>query len=189
MSIFFVTTNMHKLRAAQRVMPEIQGLNKELTEIQDQDSHHIVAKKLQQAADFFSFPVIVEDSSLHIVSLGGLPGPFIKWFLHSLRPAGLADLVHRYPDHRATASVLIGYLENKNATPCYFRGEKDGQIVAPRGQGGFGYDVVFQPDGSEYTLGELKGTDYDRMSPRNVAFLKLRDYLTTHTPDEKTNVY
>jgi XTP/dITP diphosphohydrolase len=38
----------------------------------------------------------------------------------------------------------------------YFRGEVDGTLVwPPRGEHGFGYDPVFQPDGFEKTFGQM----------------------------------
>ncbi len=177
MIIHFVTTNNHKLLAAQQVIPNLVGLEMELAEIQHHDPFCIVQHKLKEAASCSPEAVIVEDSSLHISCLGGLPGPFIKWFLWSMRPEGIADLVHRYADHRATATVIIGFLEHKNAKPQFFKGEVEGVVVKPRGLHGFGYDSIFCPIGSQKTLGELEGNEYHQMSPRHHAFIKLRDYL------------
>ncbi|KAK2109692.1 hypothetical protein P7K49_009438 [Saguinus oedipus] len=34
-------------------------------------------------------PVLVEDTCLCFNALGGLPGPYIKWFLEKLKPEGI----------------------------------------------------------------------------------------------------
>ncbi|NVK34192.1 MAG: non-canonical purine NTP pyrophosphatase, partial [Rhodobacteraceae bacterium] len=42
----------------------------------------------------------------------------------------------------------------------FFRGEVEGQIVwPPRGEQGFGYDPVFQPDGHDRTFGEMSSEE------------------------------
>jgi XTP/dITP diphosphohydrolase len=51
----------------------------------------------------------------------------------------------------------------------------EGAIVsAPRGEGGFGYDPVFQPDGSSQTFGELPAAEKNRISHRARAIRELR---------------
>jgi XTP/dITP diphosphohydrolase len=41
--------------------------------------------------------------------------------------------------------------------------------LSPRGTSGFGYDPIFQPLGSELTLGELTHGEKDRISHRGIA--------------------
>ena len=48
----------------------------------------------------------------------------------------------------------------------YFRGEVEGHIVwPPRGELGFGYDPVFQPDGYEKTFGEMSAEEKHGWKP------------------------
>ena len=58
-------------------LPEYQG---------EPDS--ISIDKCKAAMEQIKGPVIVEDTCLCFNALGGLPGPYIKWFLEKLRPAG-----------------------------------------------------------------------------------------------------
>ena len=52
-----------------------------------------------------------------------------------------------------------------------FEGEVRGTIVdAPRGEDGFGYDPVFQPDGYDKTFGEMPQELKNRISHRAAAF-------------------
>jgi XTP/dITP diphosphohydrolase len=48
---------------------------------------------------------------------------------------------------------------------------------APRGQGGFGYDPVFVPDGSDLTVAEWPQADKDQASHRALAGRALLDRL------------
>ena len=48
----------------------------------------------------------------------------------------------------------------------YFRGEAHGQLVwPPRGEQGFGYDPVFQPDGHSRTFGEMSAQEKHSWAP------------------------
>ncbi|MEP0942653.1 MAG: RdgB/HAM1 family non-canonical purine NTP pyrophosphatase [Rhizobiaceae bacterium] len=48
----------------------------------------------------------------------------------------------------------------------YFRGEAHGQLIwPPRGEQGFGYDPVFQPDGHQRTFGEMSGEEKHSWAP------------------------
>ena len=59
-----------------------------------------------------------------------------------------------------------------------FEGEVKGTItLAPRGNGGFGYDPVFQPDGYDQTFGELPQEVKNKISHRANAFKKAMDFV------------
>jgi len=102
-----------------------------------------------------------EDSGIEVAALGGRPG------LHSARyaPEGapaIAKLLGELgdePDRRARyVSELVAIAPDGRAVRG--TGVVEGRIAdAPRGEGGFGYDPVFVPDGEEQTVGEL-GDDW-----------------------------
>jgi inosine/xanthosine triphosphate pyrophosphatase family protein len=52
--------------------------------------------------------VMVEDTSLCFNALGGLPGPYIKWFLEKTGHEGLNNLVHSacYNAHSSSHHTL-----------------------------------------------------------------------------------
>ena len=58
-------------------LPEYQGEPDEITR-----------QKCQEAARAIGGPVLIEDTCLCFNALGGMPGPYIKWFLDKLGPAG-----------------------------------------------------------------------------------------------------
>ena len=63
--------------------------------------------------------------------------------------------------------------------PCVVvEGRVDGQLVfPPRGDGGHGYDPVFQPEGSDKTFAEMDAAEKDAVSHRGRAFDKLKAAL------------
>ena len=78
--LFFITGNENKLREARSIFPDIKGLNIDLIEIQSIDSRKIIEHKLNDAKKHHSGSFIVEDTSLELISMKGLPGPLIKFF-------------------------------------------------------------------------------------------------------------
>ena len=58
-------------------LPEYQG-----------EPDDISIAKCQEAARQVKGPVMVEDTCLCFNALGGMPGPYIKWFLDKIKPEG-----------------------------------------------------------------------------------------------------
>src|SRR5689334_6374952 len=97
--LYFITGNAGKFNEIKAIIPAVEQLKLDLDEIQSLDSQAVIEHKLEQAATRHNGEFFVEDTSVTIDCLNGLPGTFIKWFLETLKPAGLAELVHKYPNH------------------------------------------------------------------------------------------
>jgi XTP/dITP diphosphohydrolase len=70
------------------------------------------------------------------------------------------------------------------ASEAVARGEWRGTIARePRGDGGFGYDPVFIPDGEQRTAAELSPTEKDAVSHRGRALVLLLPALRALTAD------
>uniref|UniRef100_A0A8C2NZB4 Inosine triphosphate pyrophosphatase n=1 Tax=Capra hircus TaxID=9925 RepID=A0A8C2NZB4_CAPHI len=154
--IVFVTGNAKKLEeviqilgdkfpctlVAQKIdLPEYQG-----------EPDEISIRKCQEAARQVQGPVLVEDTCLCFNALGGLPGPYIKWFLEKLKPEGLHQLLEGFQDKSAYALCTFAFSTGDPNEPIrLFRGRTMGRIVVPRGCRDFGWDPCFQPDGYEQT--------------------------------------
>ena len=120
--------------------------------------------------------MIIEDTCLCFNALGGMPGPYIKWFLSALGPDGLPRLLADFEDKSANAVCMFGYadsLENVNV----FEGKTAGQIVCPKGPRDFGWDPIFQPDGYSQTYAEMDKNEKNKISHRFRALEKLKCYL------------
>ena len=94
---------------------------------------------------------IIEDTSLYFDCLNGLPGPLIKWFLEKLGDKKLSEIVEKLGDDSAEAKTIIGYMDEAGNIE-YFEGSIKGKIVLPQGEGGFGWDKIFMPDGFKKPL-------------------------------------
>ena len=178
MAIYFITGNKGKFAEVQSYMPDILQLELELPEIQELDQHMIIRAKLEEAAHHHQGEFIVEDVSLALECLNGLPGPLIKWFLKGFGNQGLYDLTVKLGNNKAIASTLIGYSNNGSA-PQFFEGTMMGTIVAPQGAQGFGWDPIFQLDGYDKTFAQM-WEEKKLVSMRRIAVLKLMEYLSTH---------
>ncbi|HAP62113.1 MAG TPA: non-canonical purine NTP pyrophosphatase, partial [Cytophagales bacterium] len=50
-------------------------------------------------------------------------------------------------------------------------------IEAPTGEGGFGYDPIFVPEGYDRTFAQMTGPEKNAISHRGIAIRKLIDFL------------
>ena len=146
MNLFFITGNSGKFSEAQSIIPGLIQKDLDLEEIQHIDSQIVIVHKLQEAAKLISPPFVVEDTSLALNCLNGLPGPLIKWFTKAIGNEGVFNLADKLGNYHAQAKVTIGYMD-QNQQITYFEGVQDGLIVSPRGDQGFGWNPIFQPQG------------------------------------------
>lgn len=142
--------------------------------------------KAAHAADRTGLPALADDSGLEVDALGGQPG------VRSARYAGesatdadnnarlLADL-QQVPDERRGARyrcVLALVRGPNDPAPLFAHGEWRGRIArTAAGQGGFGYDPYFIPDGLDATVAQLTAEDKNRRSHRGQALRALAALL------------
>ncbi|MDQ2721527.1 MAG: RdgB/HAM1 family non-canonical purine NTP pyrophosphatase [Bacteroidota bacterium] len=124
-----------------------------------------------------------EDTGLEVDALNGEPG------VKSARYAGNGR------DFENNIDKLLNNLKNKKNNKAHFKtviclildgkqnifdGLCKGTIIAERrGHGGFGYDPVFIPEGSEKTFGEMSLVEKNFFSHRKKAFEKLISFLNS----------
>lgn len=174
--LFFITSSKDKFNELRALLPDLEQLDLSLPEIQEMDAHIIIKDKLAEALKHTQGPCIVEDTSLYCNALSGLPGPLAKWFDKTLGFARLAQIVEMLGDTRAEIKTLIGYATEPDNVR-FFEGNLSGNFVSPRGNNGFGWDPIFQPEGLAKTFGEMTVEEKNNMSTRAVAFKKLREFL------------
>ena len=176
--LVFVTGNEGKRREAEAVLGfALTHRGLDLVEPQTLNLHEIVEFKAGAAYHEVEAPVLVEDTSLELLGLGGFPGPLIKWFLGSVGAEGIATAAHAFGDTRAVARCLT--CASDGVETVFGEGVVSGSIaLAPRGAGGFGWDCVFIPDdGDGRTYGEMSDDEKNVISHRRRAFVALRDAL------------
>ncbi|PID52145.1 MAG: purine NTP pyrophosphatase [Candidatus Moraniibacteriota bacterium] len=173
--IYFITGNAQKMQEARDIVSYLVQLDINLLEIQEIDPQEIIRHKLKEALKHCDGPVVVEDTSLHLECLGGLPGPFVKWFLASIGCGGLYDIAQKNNETTAQARAIVGYSNGRRTE--YFEGVVDGHIVAPQGEKSFGWDPIFKPDGFEQTFAQMTIDQKNAISHRRQAFEKLKNFL------------
>lgn len=176
MRIIFLTGNKGKMDEALQIIPDIEQKDIDLPEIQSIDAKVVIKNKLEEARKQLLGSLVVEDTSLYLEAINGLPGPLIKWFMKTIGNEGLVKIAKTFGDDKATAKVVIGYI-SENDEVNFFEGAINGKIVEPRGENGFGWDPIFEPDGEEKTFAEMDLAEKNNISMRKIAFIKLREYL------------
>ncbi len=176
--VVFVTGSPGKLREVERILGEtLKGASLELEEIQEIAVEPVVQKKALQAYALLQEPVVVEDTGLYIHAWNGLPGALVKWFLRALGAKGICRLMQGEKDRTVTAKTVLGYYNGQEY--CSFTGVVVGRVPpTPRGEGGFGWDAIFEPLGCAKTFAEMTPEEKDRLSMRRQALEKLRVALS-----------
>ncbi|OQR70531.1 inosine triphosphate pyrophosphatase-like [Tropilaelaps mercedesae] len=186
-TITFVTGNKNKLQEVIQILGVLPGydLTSEKIDLPEYQGEmdDISREKCRIAAKHVEGAVLVEDTSLCFKALGGLPGPYIKWFLEKLKPEGLYQMLAGFEDKSAVAVCTFAYCESRDSEVHLFHGITEGEIVFPRGSKDFGWDPCFQPKGYNKTYGELSQEVKNKISHRYRSLEKLRRFLTNEVGD------
>jgi len=177
----FVTSSENKVAELAGVLGdahEVVRLEAELPEVQSLDPHEIISEKLRVAQVMHPDEIIiVEDTSLEVDALNGLPGTFIKFFEKSTGDQGIYLMARGMQSEGALtgrARVVIG-LSNDGRME-FFEGVLEGVIVEEQGEG-WGFDKIFIPDGYTERLGTLGPEVKSQISHRALATKGLKNYL------------
>jgi XTP/dITP diphosphohydrolase len=137
---------------------------------------------LAKARDGFAatgLATVADDSGLEVAALNGMPGVLsARWAGdHGEDAANTALLLAQLrdvPDARRGAAFVSACALVSSDGEVVVRGEWPGTIARePRGDGGFGYDPVFVPEGSRRSAAELSPTEKDAASHRGHALALL----------------
>ena len=187
--IVFATNNSNKLREIR----EILGSRFEVVSLSEIGCHDDIPEtgstlednalqKAQYIHDHYGLDCFADDTGLEVDALGGAPG------VHSARYAEGTD-----HDSEANMQRLLRELAGRDDRQAHFRtvialimdgqtrlfeGRVDGRIDTERhGQGGFGYDPLFIPDGYNDSFAVLGEETKNRISHRARAVQQLAAYL------------
>jgi XTP/dITP diphosphohydrolase len=140
--------------------------------------------KARAAVAHTNLPSLADDSGLCVDAMNGMPGVFsARWAGRQPgRPREyelLLDQMADVPDERRGAAFVASVvLALPDGTEHVAEGRLTGRIARePRGQGGFGYDPVFIPDGESRTLAEMTPEEKDAISHRGRALRRIAPIL------------
>ncbi len=148
--------------------------------------------KARSAVAATGLPALADDSGLVVDQLEGMPGVRSARFAGPIADdeANLRLLLERLlgMPGRSARFVCVAALVAPDGREWTAEGVLDGHIVdEPRGEGGFGYDPVFQPVGELRTTAEMSGEEKNAISHRGRAFRAIRpaiaELLSPHQGD------
>jgi XTP/dITP diphosphohydrolase len=137
---------------------------------------------LAKARDAFAatgLASLADDSGLEVAALNGMPGVLsARWAGSHGDDAGNTALLlaqlRDVPDERRGAAFVSACALVSGSGEVVVRGEWPGSIARePHGDGGFGYDPVFIPDGYDRTAAQLSPAEKDAISHRGRALALL----------------
>jgi XTP/dITP diphosphohydrolase len=153
------------------------------------DNARLKARALMRAT---GTAAVADDTGLEVDALGGAPGVYAARYAGE--DATYADNVDKLlrdlgslgnggGDRRARFKS-IAFAVFPDGSEVWAEGVMEGTIAAaPRGDNGFGYDPVFEPDGGDgRTFAEMSAAEKDAMSHRGRAFRSLARTLAASAP-------
>lgn len=175
----FVTSNQHKFNEIREALAkygiETEWMKMKYEEIQADSTAEISldsAKKLSTAIgeDFF-----LEDTGLYIKALHGFPGPYSSYVSTTVGNSGILRLI----EGRTREAEFVTILTYKGHDQLVqFEGVLRGQIAYKEaGEGGFGFDPIFIPEGQDRTLAEMSISEKNEISHRSQAVGKFANYI------------
>ncbi|WP_296763362.1 RdgB/HAM1 family non-canonical purine NTP pyrophosphatase [Sediminimonas sp.] len=132
--------------------------------------------KAHAAARATGLPALADDSGLEIDALDGAPGVYTADWAETGSGRDFSMAMGRVHDAlvargasqpwtaRFRCTLVLAWPDGHDAV---FPGVIEGRIVWPmRGEGGHGYDPIFQADGYDVTFGEMDRWEKNRISHR-----------------------
>lgn len=189
MKLVFATHNKNKFKEIESLLPNyIQllslddiGCTEDIEETGTTIDENAIIKAKYVKLNY-DYDCFADDTGLEVDELGGDPG------VYSARYAG------EEKDSDANMNKLLKNLEGKDNRKARFKtvialtlkgketlftGICEGNIIEQKkGDEGFGYDPIFQPDGYEQTFAQMSLSEKSTISHRARAFTQLTDYLS-----------
>lgn len=129
-------------------------------------------------------PTIADDSGLEVDCIGKAPGVYSSRFAgvdgdDEANNAKLIDMISHYPYEERTARfVSVITMVFPDGETLVARGTVEGHVIPElRGEGGFGYDPLFIPEGHTRTFGEFAPEEKNSISHRGNALRILKELL------------
>jgi len=179
--LVLATSNKGKVKEIKELCNEYEvvpysELIDEFEIIEDGDSFKnnaiIKAKAVFNALNDDNVIVIADDSGISVEQLNNQPGIYsaryagenatdkdnLNKLVNSLKEKGLTSSKAHY-----TAAIAIVTKDSTQSVHGWMYGDV---VTIPKGNGGFGYDPIFIPEGYNKTLGELDTTIKSKLSHR-----------------------
>lgn len=186
--LVFATNNSHKLREVSAILEGlaiVRSLSDKNIQTEIPEDGDTLEANARQKAWFiyerYGFDCFADDTGLEVEALGGRPG------VYSARYAGegcsFADNIRKLlgemqgeKNRRARFRTVVALIWN--GKEFLFEGKVEGYLLETEaGQGGFGYDPLFVPDGYELTFAQMDESLKNSISHRGEAVRKMAEFL------------
>lgn len=186
--IVFATNNAHKLAEVRSIVDGSTqilsladiGCDVDIPETADTLQGNAVMKA-RFIKDNYGYDCFADDTGLLVDALNGEPGVYSARYAGEAHDSAanmrkLLENLEGIENRKAHFSTVIALIEGEKLS--IFEGAVYGEIITePEGEGGFGYDPVFRPEGSDVTFASMSGEAKNAISHRGIATRKLIDYL------------
>lgn len=187
-TIIVATGNAHKLREIAEIFPDYQFLSQKqagfVGEVDETGKtfQENALLKAKAVAEFLGLPALADDSGICVDALNGAPG------IYSARFAG------EHGDDKKNRDLLLEKMKDEQNRTAYFcsaialcypdgthyiaEGKTYGKILREEvGNGGFGYDCIFESDDLNKSFGVATAEEKNSVSHRFRALIALKEML------------
>lgn len=188
--IVFASMNTHKVEEVAKILQGIEVLSiREFCDSFDVDETGTTYEenallKARAAFKICGCPVIADDSGINCEAMQGAPGVYSARFLgegssQKLKNDTILRVCHETNIYEASYTCVIAYIDEAG-NEHLFRNDFHGKIADKAyGEGGFGYDPIFIPNGYDTTLGCISNEEKNKISHRRKA---LEAFLAFYQP-------
>ncbi len=187
MDLIFATNNTGKLSEAQGIIVNHKILSLADIDCHDDlpETHETISENAEEKALYlwnkYHRNCFSDDTGLEVEALGGAPGVYSARYagpqknpadnMAKLLAALDGNVNRRARFHTEVVLVIDGVVH-------HFEGYVNGIITTEKhGDGGFGYDPIFQPDGFDKTRAEMSAEEKNRISHRGMALRKMGEWI------------
>ncbi|MEV0340851.1 RdgB/HAM1 family non-canonical purine NTP pyrophosphatase [Nocardia sp. NPDC050713] len=199
--VLVASRNSKKLKELRRILDEAGVAGVEIVGLDDVPAYEEAPEtgatfeenalaKARDGAAATGLPCVADDSGIEVDALNGMPGVLsARWAgRHGDDAANnallLAQLTDVPDERRGGRFVSTCALVVPGGTELVVRGEWPGTIAQkPVGEGGFGYDPLFVPDGGTVSAAQLTSAEKDAASHRGRALRQLLPALAALAED------
>jgi len=190
MEICFATNNANKLFEIKKMLEDTShqvlslkdiGCEEDIPETSDSIEGNSM-QKAQYVFDHYQVSCFADDTGLEVEALNGAPGIYSARYAGKQRNANdnntlLLKNLQEKTNRNARFKTVISWITPNEIKQ--FTGIINGHILPKlKGNEGFGYDPIFQPNGYDISFAEMEVAQKNLISHRALATRKLIDYLT-----------
>ncbi|AGN25918.1 hypothetical protein A3206_06740 [Candidatus Methanomassiliicoccus intestinalis] len=179
MKLQVITSNLGKLNEFRTALPNIEIIHNDVDcyEIQADTLEEVVNSCIDQLRSKKLNDFVLDDSGLFVDGLGGFPGVYSSYVLRTIGNEGLLKLMENTSDRTARFKSCVGACIGSHIIIA--NGECQGKInFSQKGNGGFGFDPIFIPDGYDTTFAEMTLEEKNKISHRGNSIRSFAEQFT-----------